>query len=264
MCSSDLTEVEHLEGEVAWYCVNTACPAQVIRNIEHFVSRGAMDIVGLGIRIVKLLVEAGLVEDVADLYRLSKEDLLSLEGFADKKAENLLAAIEVSKTQSLNRLLTALGIRGVGEVGAVDLARQFGSIDDLSVAGLGDLLQIEGIGPNIAQAVVDWFNTPSNQIVLEKLKGAGVWPKTEELVGESFPDLKFTGQTFVITGTLPGFTRQEAKEFIERNGGRVTGSVSKKTSYLVHGDNPGSKFAKAQVLGVPLVDEAGLRNLIDI
>ena len=258
------TEVEHLEGEVAWYCVNTACPAQVIRNIEHFVSRGAMDIVGLGIRIVKLLVEAGLVEDVADLYRLSKEDLLSLEGFADKKAENLLAAIEVSKTQSLNRLLTALGIRGVGEVGAVDLARQFGSIDDLSVAGLGDLLQIEGIGPNIAQAVVDWFNTPSNQIVLEKLKGAGVWPKTEELVGESFPDLKFTGQTFVITGTLPGFTRQEAKEFIERNGGRVTGSVSKKTSYLVHGDNPGSKFAKAQELGVPLVDEAGLRNLIDI
>lgn len=258
------TEVEHLEGEVAWYCVNTACPAQVIRNIEHFVSRGAMDIVGLGIRIVKLLVEAGLVEDVADLYRLSKEDLLSLEGFADKKAENLLAAIEVSKTQSLNRLLTALGIRGVGEVGAVDLARQFGSIDDLSVAGLGDLLQIEGIGPNIAQAVVDWFNTPSNQIVLEKLKGAGVWPKTEELVGESFPDLKFTGQTFVITGILPGFTRQEAKEFIERNGGRVTGSVSKKTSYLVHGDNPGSKFAKAQELGVPLVDEAGLRNLIDI
>ncbi|HUV28643.1 MAG TPA: NAD-dependent DNA ligase LigA [Anaerolineales bacterium] len=258
------TEVEHLEGEVAWYCVNTACPAQVIRNIEHFVSRGAMDIVGLGIRIVKLFVEAGLVEDVADLYRLSKEDLLSLEGFADKKAENLLAAIEVSKTQSLNRLLTALGIRGVGEVGAVDLARQFGSIDDLSVAGLGDLLQIEGIGPNIAQAVVDWFNTPSNQIVLEKLKGAGVWPKTEELVGESFPDLKFTGQTFVITGTLPGFTRQEAKEFIERNGGRVTGSVSKKTSYLVHGDNPGSKFAKAQELGVPLVDEAGLRNLIDI
>jgi len=258
------TEVEHLEGEVAWYCVNTACPAQVIRNIEHFVSRGAMDIVGLGIRIVKLLVEAGLVEDVADLYRLSKEDLLSLEGFADKKAENLLAAIEVSKTQSLNRLLTALGIRGVGEVGAVDLARQFGSIDDLSVAGLGDLLQIEGIGPNIAQAVVDWFNTPSNQIVLEKLKGAGVWPKTEELVGESFPDLKFTGQTFVITGTLPGFTRQEAKEFIERNGGRVTGSVSKKTSYLVRGDNPGSKFVKAQELGVPLVDEAGLRNLIDI
>ena len=258
------TEVEHLEGEVAWYCVNSACPAQVIRNIEHFVSRGAMNIVGLGIRIVKQLVEAGLVGDVADLYRLSKEDLLSLEGFADKKAENLLAAIEVSKNQSFTRLLTALGIRGVGQVGAVDLARQFGSIDDLSVAGLGDLLQIEGIGPNIAQAVVDWFNTPSNQIVLEKLKSAGVWPKTEELVGESFPDLKFTGQTFVITGTLPGFTRQEAKEFIERNGGRVTGSVSKKTSYLVHGDNPGSKFAKAQELGVPLVDEAGLRNLIDI
>ncbi|MCJ7537942.1 MAG: NAD-dependent DNA ligase LigA [Anaerolineales bacterium] len=258
------TEVEHLEGEVAWYCVNSACPAQVIRNIEHFVSRGAMNIVGLGIRIVKQLVEAGLVGDVADLYRLSKEDLLSLEGFADKKAENLLAAIEVSKNQSFTRLLTALGIRGVGQVGAVDLARQFGSIDDLSVAGLGDLLQIEGIGPNIAQAVVDWFNTPSNQIVLEKLKSAGVWPKTEELVGEYFPDLKFTGQTFVITGTLPGFTRQEAKEFIERNGGRVTGSVSKKTSYLVHGDNPGSKFAKAQELGVPLVDEAGLRNLIDI
>lgn len=257
-------EVEHIEGEVAWYCVNTACPAQVIRNIDHFVSRGAMDIVGLGIRIVKQLVEAGLVEDVADLYRLTKEDLLTLEGFADKKAENLLAAIEVSKNQSLNRLLTALGIRGVGEVGAVDLARQFRNIDELSVADTEELLQIEGIGPNIAQAVVDWFNTPSNQIVLEKLKGAGVWPISEELVGESFTDLKLAGQTFVITGTLPMFTRQEAKEFIERNGGRVTGSVSKKTSYLVQGDNPGSKFTKAKELGVPVVDEAGMRNLINL
>jgi len=257
------TDVEHIEGEVAWYCVNAACPAQVIRNIEHFVSRGAMDIVGLGIKIVAQLVEAGLVNDVADLYRLSKSDLLTLEGFAEKKADNLLTAIEESKLQSLNRLLSALGIRGVGEVGAVDLTRHFGSLDRLSLATIEELLEIEGIGPNIAQGVVDWFNTGSNQAVLQKLKSAGVWPEEKASVSSDRSMLKLDGQTFVITGTLPGYSRQEAKELIEQNGGRVTGSVSKKTSYLVHGDNPGSKFTKAQEIGIPVLDEAEFRNLIE-
>jgi DNA ligase (NAD+) len=243
--------------------VNAACPAQVIRNIEHFVSRGAMDIVGLGIKIVEQLVEAGLVKDVADLYTLSKFDLLTLEGFAEKKADNLLTAIEASKTQSLNRLLSALGIRGVGEVGAVDLAHQFGSLDRLSGATFEELLEIEGVGPNIAQAVVDWFSKTSNQAVLQKLKSAGVWPVVEASVSSDKAMLKFNDQTFVITGTLPSFSRQEAKEIIEQNGGRVTGSVSKKTSYLVHGENPGSKFTKAQDLGIQLLDEAGLRSLIE-
>lgn len=254
------TTVEHIEGEVAWYCVNAACPAQVIRNIEHFVSRGAMDIVGLGIKIVEQLVESGLVKDVADLYNLHKSDLLELEGFADKKADNLLAAIESSKSQSLSRLLSALGIRGVGEVGSEDIASHFGSLDNLLSVTENALLEIEGIGPNIAQAVVDWFNTEANIIVLGKLRSAEVWPV--ENVERSDKMGLLSGQTFVITGTLPSMSRNEVKELIERNGGKVTSSVSQKTSYLVLGENPGSKLSKAQNLGVPILDEDGLRNLI--
>ncbi|OGO26604.1 MAG: DNA ligase (NAD(+)) LigA, partial [Chloroflexi bacterium RBG_16_52_11] len=149
--------VEHFTGEVAWYCVNASCPAQLIRNIEHFVSRGAMDIVGLGIKIVEQLVDAGLVTDVADLYTLQRESLLQLEGFASKKAENLLQSIADSKSQSLVRLITALGIRGVGEVVAADLARNFRNLDALANSSEAELQSIEGIGPNIAQAIVDWF-----------------------------------------------------------------------------------------------------------
>ena len=256
------TDVEHIEGEVAWYCVNAACPAQVIRNIEHFVSRGAMDIVGLGIKIVVQLVESGLVQDVADLYTLEKEDLLELEGFAEKKAVNLLSAIEASKDQSLNRLLSALGIRGVGEVGAADLARNFGSLDRISTATTEELLDIEGVGPNIAQAVVDWFHTESNRVVLQKLKSAGVWPVADASPGDPFTEMILSGQTFVITGTLPNLSRKDAKEMIESNGGRVTGSVSKKTSYLVLGENPGSKLDKAKDMGVPILDEEGLKSLV--
>ena len=255
-------EVEHIEGEVAWYCVNAACPAQLIRNIEHFVSRGAMDIVGLGIKIVEQLVQSGLVKDVADLYTLSKDKLLQLDGFADKKAENLLTAIEGSKNQHLSRLLTALGIRGVGEVGATELARQYNSIEDLSTATFDDLMEIEGIGPNIAQAVVDWFSSPTNREVLIKLHNAGVRPESVTQMSQTESAQVFSGQTFVITGTFPDFSRQQAKEFIEHHGGRVTGSVSKKTSYLVLGENPGSKYVKAEELGIPILDEEGLRKLV--
>jgi DNA ligase (NAD+) len=254
--------VEHFSGEVAWYCVNAACPAQLIRNIEHFVSRGAMDIVGLGIKIVEQLVESGLVTDVADLYSLSKDDLLQLEGFAEKKADNLLTAIRESKNQSLTRLLTAVGIRGVGEVTAADLVRNYSSIDELNAAGIEDLLRIEGIGPNIAQAIVDWFQSPRNQNVLEKLKGAGVWPIEDQKVAESESISTLDGLTFVITGSLPNFTRQEAKEFIQRHGGKVSGSVSNKTSYIVVGENPGSKIKKASELGIPILEEADLRQLL--
>ena len=195
--------VEHLEGEVAWYCVNAACPAQLVRNIEHYVSRGAMDIVGLGIKIVEQLVDAGLIHDVADLYTLRKEQLLSLDGFADKKADNLLGAIADSRTRPLARLITALGIRGVGEVMAVDLARNFSNLDSLSRASLVDLQTIEGIGPNIAQAIVDWFARSANQHLLEKLRKVGVWPQIE--VKSSGPEIpaSLAGLTFVITGTLP-------------------------------------------------------------
>ncbi len=259
VCPACGQPVAHFEGEVAWYCVNATCPAQLVRNLEHFVSRGAMDIVGLGIKIVEQLVEAGLVRDVADLYSLRREDLLKLEGFADKKADNLLQAIETSKTRPLSRLITALGIRGVGEVIAADLAKAFPDLDLLSRATLEDLQNVEGIGPNIAQAIVDWFSRPANQQVLQKLKAAGVWPR--EVLAEKEKPRVLEGLTFVVTGTLSGFTRDEVKAYIESYGGKVTDSVSKKTSYLVVGENPGSKLEKARTLGVPIIDENGLRRL---
>ena len=261
--------VEHFEGEVAWYCVNSACPAQLQRNVEHFVSRGAMDIVGLGIKIVEKLVETGAIKDAADIYRLEREDILQAVTKKDRKtdkeppgkiADNLLAAIENSKQQTLSRLITALGIRGVGEVVAGDLGRHFGSLDSLSKAGADDLMQIEGVGPNIAEAIVDWFERPANKNVLAKLKKAGVWPKASE--DEKKKEGAFTGMTFVVTGTLPNFSREQAREFIEDHGGKVTDSVSKKTSYLVLGEEPGSKFDKAKSLGVKIISEDELRKLV--
>jgi DNA ligase (NAD+) len=259
-CPACGERVEHFPGEVAWYCVNAACPAQLIRHLEHFVSRGAMDIVGLGIRIVEQLVTAGVVRDVADLYTLKRDDFLGLEGFADKKADNLLQAIETSKSRSLARLITALGIRGVGEVGAADLARQYPDISALSQASFDELQAIAGIGPNIAQGIIDWFASPANQKVLEKLRACGVWPQAEQRQESSLPQ-SFAGYTFVITGTLPGFSREEAKAFIESRGGKVTDSVSKKTSYLLLGADPGSKHEKARTLGVPIIEEAELIRL---
>jgi len=222
VCPACGEPVEHIEGEVAWYCVNSACSAQLIRNLEHFVSRGAMDIVGLGIKIVEQLVAAGLVQDYADLYALQKKDLLALEGFAEKKADNLLVAIEASKAQPLERLITALGIRGVGEVVAADLARAYPDLESLSRVSVEELEGIEGIGPNIAQAIVDWFARPTNQNLLKKLRSQGVWPRAEGLQRKEAVDTPLQGLTFVITGTLPAMTRQEAKAFIEKYGGKVT------------------------------------------
>lgn len=251
--------VEHFEGEVAWYCVNAACPEQLVRNVEHFVSRGAMDIVGLGIKIVEQLIEAGLVKDVADLYTLRRERLLELEGFADKKADNLLASIEASKSRSLARLLTALGMRDVGEVVAADLARHFPDLDALAHATADDLMQIEGVGPNIAAAIVDWFARPANRQVLAKLKAASVWPAHRPSSPVRGP---LTGLTFVVTGTLAGFSREGVKEFIAAHGGRVSESVGRNTDYLVVGETPGSKLDKARQLGIRIIDETALRNMV--
>ena len=262
VCPACGEPVEHIPGEVAWYCVNAGCPAQLIRNLEHFVSRGAMDIVGLGIRIVEQLVDADLVRDVADLYTLTKASLLELESFADKKADNILQAIAESRTRPLTRLIIALGIRGVGEVIASDLARNYPDLDKLSRSSLEELQLIEGIGPNIAQAIVDWFERPANQNLLMKLHSVGVWPQmaapsTHQRLGRQ----SLAGRTFVITGSLPTMSREDAKALIESFGGKVTDSVSKKTDYLVLGENPGSKLAKAQSLGVSIINEAGLIKL---
>lgn len=254
--------VEHLEGEVAWYCVNSSCPAQLIRNIEHYVSRPAMDIVGLGIKIVEQLTSEGLITSTGDLYDLQKEDLLELEGFAEKKADNLLAAIEQSKKLSLDRLITALGIRGVGEVVAATLTAHYSDLDMLSQASIDELEAIPGIGPNIAQAIIDWFNRISNQDLLQKLKENGVWPVVDRRSAVEPDDLPFSGLSFVVTGKLQGFTREEIKEIIQTSGGRVTGSVSAKTDYLVAGEDPGSKLSKAQELGIKIISEEGLVELI--
>jgi DNA ligase (NAD+) len=260
-CPACAQPVEHFEGEVAWYCVNAACPAQLVRNLEHYVSRGAMDISGLGIKIVEQLISAGLVRDVADLYTLTREQLLTLEGFADKKADNLLAAIADSKSRPLNRLITALGIHGVGEVAAADLAKHFGNLDALAAASAADLESIEGFGPNTAASIVDWFTRPANQNLLTKLKAAGVWPSADTAILDTRSSSTFSGLTFVVTGTLPTLSREGVKELIESHGGKVTDSVSKKTSYLVLGENPGSKHDKALALGVQILSEDDLKKL---
>jgi DNA ligase (NAD+) len=259
VCPACGEKVSHIKGEVAWYCVNPSCPEQLIRNVEHFVSRSTLDIVGLGIKIVEQLINQGLVKDVADLYTLKAEDLLKLEGFAEKKVENLLEAIETSKQQPLSRLIYALGIRGVGEVVGADLARHFGSLDALSQARVSELECIEGIGPNIAQAIVDWFSHEANQNVLRKLKSVGMWPAAEQT--QSSGPQPLAGLTFVVTGTLASLSREEAKAFIESFGGKVSSSVSSKTDYVVVGENPGSKLTKAQELDVKILDEEGLRRL---
>lgn len=254
--------VEHIEGEVAWYCVNVSCPEQLVRNVEHFVSRSTLDIVGFGIKIVEQLIEAKLISDVADIYTLQRDQLIALEGFAEKKVDNLLQSIENSKSKALPQFLFALGIRGVGEVVAADLAGRFGSIDQLAKADEEQLESIEGIGPNIAKAIVDWFAQPRNQDVLKKLKKVGMWP-TMELADKSAAEkLPLSGKTFVITGTLPSFSRKEAKAFIQANGGKVVGSVSAKTDYLLAGEKAGSKLEKARELGVEIVSEEAIKALV--
>ena len=249
--------IERVDGEVAYYCVNITCPAQLTRTVEHFA--GVMDIEGFGEKIAVQVVAAGLVKDVAGIFRLTKEQLLELEGFADKKAEKLLAAIEQAKSRPLARLISALGIRGVGEVMAADLAAHFGSLDALLAATPETLQAVDGVGPNVSEAVADWFSHKANKRVLKKLKESGVWPTATPR--RAVAGGVFAGKTFVITGTLPAWSRNEAKEFIEARGGKCTDSVSKKTDYVVVGESPGSKLDKAQSLGVPVIDEAALRKL---
>lgn len=247
--------------EVAIYCDNAACPEQLVRHVEYFVSRSAMDIEGFGSQTAALLVEQGLIRDVADIYSLDREDLLSLEGFKDKKVDNLLAGVEASKAQPPERVLAALGIRFVGSVVAGLLVEELGSIDAVAQAGEENLTQIEGIGPQTATAVVDWFSKARNQEMLDKLRRAGL--RFEAGSPDESGPTPFAGLTFVITGTLSTWSRGEAKEFIEARGGKVTGSVSGSTDYLVLGENPGSKLTKAESLGVPTLSEDELRRMAD-
>jgi DNA ligase (NAD+) len=255
--------VERVPGEAATYCVNNACPAQLVRNLEHFVSRGAMDINGAGIRIVVQLVESGIVRDLADLYTVTKEQLLELDGFADKKAENLVQGIQSSRERPLARMITALGIPSVGEVLAADLARAYPDLERLSNASVEELMRVGGVGPNTAKAIVEWFAIPANQEVIRKFRTAGVWPVSRPNGSATDGPLPLAGLTFVVTGTLPTLSREQAKELIQNNGGKVTDSVSKKTDYLLVGENAGSKLDKARQLGVKIIDEAALVGLIE-
>jgi len=260
VCPSCGEPVVNPEGEVAYYCINNACPAQLVRNLEHFASQGAMDIVGLGINTVQQLVDAGLVTDIAGLYQLDRSALLKLEGFGEKKADNLLSAIEASKSQPLWRLITGLGIRLVGEVAAQDLAAEFLALDRIGMAGSDEIEALEGFGPNIAESIVEWFANEENQDMLHELKAFGVWPIEERR--EETTILPLDGLTFVVTGTLPNLSRKGAKELIESSGGKVTGSVSGGTDFLVLGENPGSKYTEAQARNVPILSEADLQQLI--
>jgi DNA ligase (NAD+) len=246
------------------YCDNPACPAQIVRRIEYWVSRPAMDILGLGTRMVEQLVSEGLAHDVADLYALTPEDLIPLEGFAEKKASNVVAAIQRSREQPFHRVLTGLGIQGVGVTVAQLLVDHLPSFEALGAATEETLEAIPGMGPHTAQSVVRWFSSPRNQELIDKLARAGV--RVSRAPEEETPDAE-TAQpladlTFVITGTLPTLSRSEAKALIEAHGGRVTGSVSGKTDYLLCGESPGSKLTKAQQLGVTVIDEQALRGMV--
>lgn len=250
--------VETVEGEVAWYCVNAACPEQVQRTVEHFV--GVLDVVGMGEKIVEQLIAAGFIKDPADVFYLGKKGLMGLEGFADKKADNLLESIKAAKSRSLPWLIGALGIRGSGEVVSNLLAEKFHDLDELASAKVSAIDDIPGIGPSIAETIVDWFSNPNNRNMLKKLKKAGVWPTAQPRKKPTGPQ-PFSGMTFVVTGTLPTFSRKEAKDFIENLGGKVTDSVSAKTSFLVVGEDAGSKLDKAKKLGVKTLDESALKAL---
>ena len=258
VCGEPVVDVP---GEVAIYCDNAACPEQLVRRVEYFVSRGAMDVDGFGSQTAALLVAEGMLHDIGDIYSLKRDELLALEGFKDRKVDNLLAGVEASKSQPVERVLTALGIRFVGSVVAGTLMDELSGIDELSTATVERLQEIEGIGPQTAVAVVDWFGREKNQRILEKLRAAGLDFEAQRTAVAGPANLD--GLTFVITGTLPSMSRDEAKALIEQNGGKVTGSVSKNTDYLLAGEKAGSKLAKAEALEVPILDEAALREMIE-
>lgn len=251
------TKVVRTEGEVDYRCVNANCPAKLRETILHFASRGVMNIDGMGDALVNQLTERGLVKNVADIYKLTKDDLLSLERMGDKSAQNILDEIENSKKLPLERVIYGLGIRMVGERTAQFLAEHFGSMEALESAGVEELQNVNEVGPRIAESIMEFFGIAANRKLIERLRAAGL-----TLTGKKKErGIKLAGKTFVLTGTLAHFTRDEAKKMIEDAGGKVTGSVSKKTDYVVAGADAGSKLEKAKELGVTVIDERGLLNV---
>jgi DNA ligase (NAD+) len=250
-------KVVRTEGEVDYRCVNANCPAKLMGTILHFASRGVMNIDGMGDALVTQLTERGLAKNVADIYKLTKDNLLSLERMGDKSAQNILDEIKNSKKLPLERVIYGLGIRMVGERTAQFLAEHFGSMDDFEKAGVEDLQNVNEVGPRIAESIVEFFSIAANRKLVERLREAGL-----RLTGQKKErGTKLAGKTFVLTGTLKHFTRDEAKKMIEDAGGKVTGSVSKKTDYVVAGADAGSKLDKAKELGVNVIDEREMEEL---
>ena len=257
-CPECGTKVVRTEGEVDYRCANANCPAKLRETILHFASRGVMNIDGMGDALVNQLTERGLVKNVADIYKLTKDDLLSLERMGDKSAQNILDEIENSKKLPLERVIYGLGIRMVGERTAQFLAEHFGSMGALESAGIEELQDVNEVGPRIAESIVEFFSITANRKLLERLREARL-----TLTGQKKKrGTKLAGKTFVLTGTLEHFTRDEAKKMIEDAGGKVTGSVSKKTDYVVAGADAGSKLDKAKELGVTVINEKEMESVV--
>jgi DNA ligase (NAD+) len=259
-CPACGTAVVREEGEAITRCPNPVCPAKTVSRLRHFASRLAMDIEGLGVETSTQLTETGLVKTPADLYSLTYEQLVGLDRFADLSARNLLAAIEASKRRPLRHVIHALGIRMVGEATAVALARRFASLEALMHASVEDLQSVRDVGPEVARHIHDFLALPDQREVIRQLLAAGVRPEPEQVVATAGP---FAGKSVVLTGTLTQYSREQAKAEIERRGGRVSGSVSRKTDLVVAGEDAGSKLKKAQELGVRVVDENGFRELLE-
>jgi DNA ligase (NAD+) len=255
------TPIVKPEGAVDYFCPNSQCPERVFRSIEFFASRGAMDIEGLGPQTVKTLLDQGLIRDEGDIFYLYQhaERLLGLEKFAQKKVDNLLQSIEKAKTRPLAQLLASLGIEGVGSTVSEQLADHFETIDALMNASVETIDALEGIGEILAQNVVQWLSDPYHQAVIAKLRAAGVQMQGAT---RSIASDKLNGLTFVLTGTLPTLSRDQASDLIKSHGGKISGSVSKKTDYVLVGDSPGSKAEKAAQLGVKIISEAELYQLL--
>ena len=259
-CGEPVELDEESEGS-AYYCTNSDCPAQIMRNLIHFASKGAMDIDGLGPALLEKLHDTGLVKSIADIYSLTAEELAGLERMGEKSAAKLIASIEKSKSAGLARFLSALGIRQVGDKAAAVIAARFGDIEELFKATPETLCEIDDVGEITAENIVSFFSHPQTRRMIDRLKDVGVVMTAEKAAAG---DDRFAGMTFVLTGTLPDMTRDEASALITSHGGKVSGSVSKKTSYVVAGAEAGSKLAKAESLGVPVIDEAELLRMAGV
>ncbi|MGC2255874.1 MAG: NAD-dependent DNA ligase LigA [Candidatus Acidiferrales bacterium] len=258
-CPECGTRVHRVEGEVAYRCVNAMCPARRRESLIHFAGRHAMNIDGLGDKLVDQLVEKGIVKDFADLYALKLDDLAGLERMAEKSGQNLLDEIAASKKNELSRLIYGLGIGFVGERTAQLLAEHFGSLGKIADASVDELMEVNEIGPKVAASVSDFFSEKANRKLIERLREKGVRMKEER---RALTDSRLVGKSFVFTGALERHSREEAGQLVASHGGKVISSVSKKTDYVVAGADPGSKLAKAQSLGVPILDEAAFEKLL--